>query len=315
VYTLQSQLFINAFEIIRPLLDGNHSVEKITSAGGSTLLPTTIIFLLKILRANGLLQEGDISLLPPLEAKVISQNKGQLDYFSQFTPDSQNVLTSLLQARVGLVGSKKLKACIQNSIKSMGITQIEDIDSIFIEPEKLEKDKKKLGKASQGLDILIACQESEGFGFFKDINELCLETQTRWLRVAVEGTTVLLGPTFVPHQTACYACYDRRLVSNMPDFEDYEAYKREKKSNNETAHDAFFAPLWSLTASHAAIEVARTISGFAPPKTMGRFYIMEAMSPTLVGHDVVRLPRCPACNPSRPRNQAWDECQLPNEKY
>jgi thiazole/oxazole-forming peptide maturase SagC family component len=223
-------------------------------------------------------------------------------------------LTSLRKSKVGVVGSNQLKTVIQNSLQSMGINPLEDIHLLFVEREKNEGGQKELVKALKGLDILIACQESEGFGFFETINELCLESDTRWLRVAIEGTTVSLGPTFVPFQTACYTCYDRRIASNLPDPEDYRAYQQQISSDNGSGNGGYFPPLWSLAASHTTIEIARIISGFAPPKTMGRFYLIEGMSPDAVGHEVLRLPRCPACSRRGPKKQAWDRSASSNEK-
>jgi hypothetical protein len=58
------------------------------------------------------------------------------------------------------------------------------------------------------------------------------------------------------------------------------------------------------------LEVARIISGFAPPKTIGRLYEFEATTPLVEGHDVLRLPRCPACNLKQPKREPWDILSL-----
>ena len=57
-FTLHNITFVEAFYEIQPLLNGNHSPEEISSSSQKKFLPTTILFLLKILRANGLLQEA-----------------------------------------------------------------------------------------------------------------------------------------------------------------------------------------------------------------------------------------------------------------
>jgi len=303
VYTLQSDLFIQAFELISPLLDGSHTVKEITSGGGSAYLPDTILFLLKILRRHGLLQEGSIPVSQNLASDNIDEIERQLSFLSKFNPDSFGTISMLQQARVGLVGSAQLKNHILNSIESISINQTVNVELVSIEQKK---DNKELIESLNGLDILIACQETEGFGFFETINELCLETGTRWLRVAIEGAAISLGPTFVPFQTACYTCFSRRLISNLPDSEDYMAYRQKTYSNNGGRDAGYFPPLWSLAASHVTLEVARIVSGLAPPQTMGRFYRIDEMSPAAIAHDVLRLPRCPACAVSGPKKQAWD---------
>lgn len=136
VYTLQSDLFIQAFELVRPLLDGNHTIKEITSAGGSAYLPSTILFLLKILRAHGLLQEGSLPSFKNLASDNADGIERQLCFLSQFNPDSHSAMSMLQQARVGLVGSTQLKTHIQNSIESINIKQIEDIELVSIEQGK-----------------------------------------------------------------------------------------------------------------------------------------------------------------------------------
>jgi hypothetical protein len=56
--------------------------------------------------------------------------------------------------------------------------------------------------------------------------------------------------------------------------------------------------------------VARIISGFAPPKTIGQLYEFEATTPLVEGHDVLRLPRCPACSLNQPKREPWDLISL-----
>jgi hypothetical protein len=61
-----------------------------------------------------------------------------------------------------------------------------------------------------------------------------------------------------------------------------------------------------VIAGQIALEVVRLITGFAPSKTIGRFFEFNATSPTVVGHEVLRLPRCSACISGHPKMEAWD---------
>ena len=126
------------------------------------------------------------------------------------------------------------------------------------------------------------------------------------MRVSIEGTSAILGPTVVPSQTACYSCYDRRLFSNNSEPEHYSAYKNQVNQTLGSIDNGFFPPLWSLLGSYAAIEAAKIISGFAPPATIGRFYKIQGMVPSVVGHEVLRVPRCPACGSKSPRQDPWN---------
>ena len=302
-FTLRSKLFIDVFEAIRPLLDGHHSQEQVCASCGEDILPTTVIFLLKILRANGLLQEGEVIPPLPLTPSEVTENHRILRFLSQFVLDSSSVLASLRKARVGVMGSSALKALVLNALKNTGIDQAFDLKS-------LSANNGNHREVDSNLDFLIACEESAGFSLFETVNKACIEKGIRWMCVSIEGTTAQLGPTIIPNQTACYSCYVRRIHSNLPDWNDYAAYQKQLASSSQGLDQGFLIPLGSLLAGHAAIECARILSGFDVPTTLGRFYRMEKMSPVSVGHSVLRLPRCPVCNSRSPLRQAWDSARF-----
>ncbi len=305
-FTLRHDLFIGAFEAVRPLLNGQHKLEEITASGGEIYLPTTISFLLKILRANGLLQEGNVPPPFPLNPEDLTEYEKQIQFFSHYLNNPVGALASLREARIALIGEEILLEAIQNALAGMGARPVtldfESLESMF------SSRLKKSDKASAGnLNYLIACERSPSFQFFEKINALCLEQQMRWIRVALEGTTAVMGPAIIPHQSACYVCYEGRIASNIQEQEEYLAFKEHLENNSPHPDEGFPLPLIDVVAGQTALEVVRQITGFAPPHTIGRFYEFKSISPAGVGHTVLRLPRCPACHSSQPRQEAWDQ--------
>jgi bacteriocin biosynthesis cyclodehydratase domain-containing protein len=124
--------------------------------------------------------------------------------------------------------------------------------------------------------------------------------------VSMEGTSAYLGPTVIPHQSACYICYERRVSSNIAELDNHLAYRNQLASSESPGNEGLLPGLISVIAGQVALEVVRLITGFAPPKTIGRFYEFDATSPTVVGHEVLRVPRCPACISRNPKMEAWD---------
>ena len=307
-FTLQHPLFIETFQSIRPLLDGQRTVEEIVSSTDPKYLPTTITFLLKILRANGILQEGVISPPSPLTPENLKENESQIQFFSHFVLDPVATLALLNNARVALIGSDSMKSRIQQSLLRMGFGSPVEIEAFSEETSSdPSQQHKKMVDQLEGVDFLITCQDTTGHRFFESMNAVCLETKTRWMHVAVSGTKGLMGPTIIPHQSACYACYDKRKASNAPELQDYLAYQKQTALPKS---EGFSSPLWSTLAEQVTLEVARIISGFAPPKTIGRMYEFETTTPLVEGHDVLRLPRCPVCNLKEPKREAWDLISL-----
>jgi bacteriocin biosynthesis cyclodehydratase domain-containing protein len=303
-YTLRHDLFIKTLEFIRPLLNGDHEVEEIASSGGETYLPTTITFLLKMLRANGLLQEGNVPPPAPLKSEDLNRHENFIQFLSHYVSNPVGSLALLKGAKVGVIGSHFLKISIQSSLSSVGVDSAPEIQTAL--DASSNNNGSSLTDAIKNLDYLIVCEENSDQNLFKKINSICLENDVRWIRVAIEGTMGLLGPTVIPHQSACYVCYERRIDSNISELENHIAYRNQLDCSETFPNEGLFPPLVSVIAGQVALEVVRLITSFAPPKTIGRFYEFNAISPTVIGHEIFRLPRCPACISQNPKMEAWD---------
>ncbi len=289
-FSLSHPLFVEAFYKIEPLLDGKHSVREIASSGGEAFLPTTIDFLLKMLRSNGILQEAHPYLLSP----ETNPEKRQALFLSHIIQDAGSSLEILSKVRLGLVGDGELAEDIKLSIGSMGIKNI-----IQSTPHSISKDIE-----SEGIELFIACQESPGFSFFEEVNSNCLESGVRWMHIAQQGAKALLGPTIVPYQTACYKCYSTRIDALVPDLDSHLAFK--ENHNQLPLDEGYFPPIGQAVASQVALEVARIFLGFSPPKTFGRFYEYDAFNVFPSLHNVLRFPRCPACYQKKSPMEIWD---------
>ena len=274
-YTIRHAFLIEVFRAVEPLLDGTHAVDEIAQAGEPDIAGTTAVFLLKMLHANGLVQEGDGA-----AAGGLAPWDRQLRFLAHFVPNAGSVQSALLRARVAVLGECALADETESALGSLGVATLCDVADA---------------------DFVVACQESPGFGFFDAVNGECLERGTRWLRVAVLGTTAHLGPTTVPYESCCYTCFDLRVRSHEPDPDAFTAYRA-----LAGADEGALAPLRAALAAEAALETARIFTGFAPPATIGRFYEIGARTPERIGHDVLKVPRCPSCGRGGPPREPWD---------
>ena len=303
-FTLQHPLFIEALHSIQSLLDGQRTVEEIVAARDPKYLPTTITFLLKILRANGVLQEGMVPPPPPLTPDTLLENESLVQFFSHYVLDPVGTLALIHQARVALIGSVSIRNRVQQGLQNMGFASLIEVEGYN---GKTAQDPSHLLKGIigqlEGVDILIACRDTSDHRFFETVNLACLEAQARWMHVCISGPKGIMGPTIIPRQTACYVCYDKRMASNAPDLQSYLAYQKQTGLSNS---EGFLSPLWSTLAEQVVLEIARIVTGFAPPKTIGRLYEFEATTPETECHDVLRLPRCPSCNLNEPKREPWD---------
>lgn len=301
-YTLNYRLLCDAFLAIAPLLDGHHTVDEIADAGGPEVLPTTAIFVMKILRANGVLQEGALPTgASPGEA---SQWARQITFLSHFLVDPWPAQAVLTAARVAVLGTVNARESICAAIESIGIGVVRDTEDL---DEKDWKDAILSGLGDpESTDLLVVALETPGSSVFEGVNSACLASGVRWLHVAGRGAGVVFGPTILPGQTACYACYSGRLKAHASDLDGFLAYENEVGLPAHQVDEGFLNPLWSIVAGEIALELARLMTGFTPPVTIGRFYELGASRPSRKGHDVLRLPRCPSCGTTTPSPEPWD---------
>jgi len=204
---------------------------------------------------------------------------------------------------VAVVGDRTLVEMVVGQLEKSGFQKPVAIS--VCEKDGSPSEKENLKERFRDNDLVIACQDNEGYPFFDFVNTVSLESGSRWMHVSLFGTRGVLGPTIIPLQTACYTCYETRRVSNSDDWEGHAVYR---ETFYETSHptEGHLYSLSSGLASQVSVEALRIVTGFAPPKTLGRFYEFSASSPVPEAHDVLRLPRCPNCNPTDPKREIWD---------
>jgi bacteriocin biosynthesis cyclodehydratase domain-containing protein len=297
-HTLAHPLLIQVFRKIEALLDGRHTVAEILSFVDSDFLPTTVVFLLQLLKGKGLLQPGIGE--STLDETEQAHWQKQLLFLSHFVPDASSAQSMLAKARVGLVGSDDLRQAIFYAMSSIGIGDVAELR----EPSKwCDEAHRELAS----LDLIVACEESPAFAFFDAVNRTCLVSGTRWLRVSIAGTSAQLGPTVVPNQTACYTCFGLRLRAHHLELDGCLAYQAPIGTLPTRTDEGSISPFWSVVAGQAALEIMRLLTGFASPVTIGRFYELSTVTPAAISHEVLRVPRCTSCGRRRTVAEAWDQ--------
>jgi bacteriocin biosynthesis cyclodehydratase domain-containing protein len=300
-HTLTHPVLVGAFRHIEEFLDGEHTVEEITSLAGGELQSATVVFLLKLLHGNGLLQHGGSDPVP--ESSEDESWHRQVRFLSHFVPNASRAQSVLANAQIGVVGSAEMRQAIVSAFRSIGIDGITQLS----EPATWLTES---GAGPAGFDLVVACGVEPGFSFFAAVNRACLATRTRWLRLTVSGTSAQLGPTVVPYETACYTCLDLRRQTHEDELDGYLAY-RDRAGEIDGVRDDGSAALSSVLCGQAALEVMRILVGHAPPATFGRYYEFSAASPVATPHDVLRVPRCASCSRAGFYAEAWDQPVLP----
>jgi bacteriocin biosynthesis cyclodehydratase domain-containing protein len=129
------------------------------------------------------------------------------------------------------------------------------------------------------------------------LNRLALALDTQWIQAATDGPLLLVGPTFVPNSTACFTCFETRVVMNLRESASYQKYKdalSRAGGLNSVQGAGTGGVLASLLAGHTALE-ALNMAVTGATSTVGKVLGIYLPSMEMVYSEVLRLPGCPSC--------------------
>ncbi len=298
-FTLPHPFFASVFRRAEKYLDGSHTAEGIADALGGEIDRSAVLFLLKMLTSCGLLIAGS-------KPRLSAASEPQLRFFQQINRDASGAVAALESKTVRIVAEDAMAASIAASLRQAGLPEY----GVEIEGVSAQADPVP-GKIGDHLDLVVAISSGLSDRLLVALNEQCLKTGTRWLSAAISGPQARLGPTFVPHHTACYTCFTHRLNCSSADLAADRAFENavSRGQPEQGGLDAFSA----IIAGHVALEAVRSLTGLSEPSTIARYYLFNATAPDVESHGVLRVPRCASCS-SKILRRAWDVAPADGEE-
>ena len=167
----------------------------------------------------------------------------------------------------------------------------------FAEIEQMEHLLSALGKVQTNL--LIYCPDAFDEALAKRLNESCLRHSIPFLIYQQKALEVELGPLVIPHETACYVCYELRRRATLSGA---DLFNRP----SDLSHARLNFP---LGVDWLAVEAIKFLTDVAEPITRGRIWRLNFLSGLPEVHPVLKLPRCSACgiHQIRPSRKLWEE--------
>jgi ribosomal protein S12 methylthiotransferase accessory factor len=131
-----------------------------------------------------------------------------------------------------------------------------------------------------------------------ELNKKHQADKAPWLLVQPSGIFPLVGPVFVPGETACWACLADRMMRN-----------REVKSllDRKQARRVVASPLTKDTLGHgstalAAVEIAKAIATGFRTDLRENIVSLDLLGASIVKHHVFRRPQCEVCGQKKLRD-------------
>jgi len=250
-----------------PLLDGTRPVDEIVETLGRPIAPA-VLTALSLLAENGLLADGPQSATDgaTMSASFVAE--------AGLVPSIGRAAEAIRIATVTVVGTGLAASETARQLEDAGIGQVErtDFDDGIV-----------------GSFVVAAPSPAEA-PELEALNARRLESRDPWLQILpFDGRLVVVGPVFLPRQSACRTCYALRRAATSGYEEDFEVVER------TPVRAASPLAISAVAAGLASVLTLRWLSS-CDPNIPGTLYTFEHGSILRVGHHrVLRVPRCPSC--------------------
>jgi len=346
LFTLKGRI-VPLLQSIRVLLDGQRDLEAIIQALPN-YRAADIVKTLEVLQTRGLLEDASIAPPPPLMPEEVGRYETQMAFFSQSTLDRFEPQCALKTAKVVILGLGDIGVRVLAFLGLSGVGEIDGVDWRQVEEtdvfsgalyraEDLHQSKATAAQQRvaelnpyvkytgveaalhtaedaraliRGKTLAILCLDGPAPGLLQIVNEACLAEGVAWTSARLEDDEGIVGPSVIPRVTPCYKCFELRLKANLSRYEEYIAYEKHL-IDAEDAHDSYpprLHPAAAILAGYLALEAIKLLTKVVEPALLGQIYILNFLSLETSLHEILKLPRCPACSLTRqiPSQKAWN---------
>lgn len=274
VVTLEGRAASALLPELLPRLDGRRTLEEIVAELGQAVAPA-IEHAVSLLDANQLLVDGSSTNVCVDDGRSIAATfvaaTGR-----RTTADA--AVDALGAACVVVLGSGETAATVAAEVARTGVGRVEVHD---------------LGAPVIDADLVIAAPAPGEVSQLDAVNRACLASGAPWIQVLpFDGRSVVVGPLYLPHVSACRACYVLRRSACSGYEADYGLVER-------AALRAESPPFLTAIAAGLAAVVALRWVTTQDPTLPGRLYALDVGTVIRLSHDhLLRVPRCSACGPT-----------------
>jgi bacteriocin biosynthesis cyclodehydratase domain-containing protein len=150
----------------------------------------------------------------------------------------------------------------------------------------------------EAADFVICSLESFAPATLHAVNAAAIQTRKPWMSIFVDGSQATVGPTYIPGETSCYLEFEMQSEASHTRQDEYLLYKEHLQAKGHASVRPVLPPYSDVAASLGAISILRfLLSGTA--FTVGRAVHVDFERMSIDYQDVLRVPRCPACNAVR----------------
>jgi molybdopterin-synthase adenylyltransferase len=315
-----------------PLLDGGHTLADIQAQVADVFTSADIEAGLQLLADNNLLRDAaglDLS------DEARSRLTPQLNFFHEMEMNAEDIQARLKRARVTILGLGGAGAGTAQALAAAGVGQLRCLDAEKVAPAdsylssvfslsevgdfrtdvlarrisatnpevavstqtRLPENDDQVLQLINGSDFVLNCLDAGQSSLVYKLNRACLKANLRWSSCSVEGPEVVIGPTVVPFETACYLCYKMRSVACAGNPEEefaFETFLDRRKRDDSAQRESLVFGI-GVAANLLSLEAVKALSGVLTLSARGSLVVLDLLTLESTKHVVLRKPWCPAC--------------------
>ncbi|MCT4626399.1 TOMM precursor leader peptide-binding protein [Halodesulfovibrio sp.] len=324
LFVIKGPNLLNLINDLMPLLTGENTLPEIISQLADRYPEKSIISILTRLTQRRVVRERIEA--TPETSKI---HPAQQAYFSQFSPNANPNLAALASAHVAVIGLGPIGTSVAHTLAQSGIGRISVSDSNPVQLEDTlaaEAPSATIGSSCEENfvmsirenfpevqwdimdlslrhieredhpDYIVVCHENYRPDMLADINTFCLSSGVPYTWCSLDALCGTVGPTVLPHETACFECYTTRLNANADYPDELQAYEQQLRTNGNPTLFGYLPSHTQLIAGLVSLEVVKDISGLTPPVTYNAQLELNLLTMEFALHPVLKLPRCSACS-------------------
>ncbi len=279
-----------------PLLDGNRTVAEIAAAFEDVAAPV-------IEQAVGVFAERD--LLEEVNEAALEPDLELGAFFAVLNNNSIDA-EAMRKGHVLIIGGQNegkltLGRLYREALSRTGVGSLTEAPA--------EADLPWGNLVGANCDLVMFLPDRPLLPAREAVHKACLEAGVKLSTAGfLNSTTLVVGPTVVPGETACWTCHELRVKGVQNHYPEFEAFQQFLQSHPEVDPVGSRLPaLAQALAGLAAFETIRILTNVMPPVTYGAMVTLNCMDMAVEMHDVLKLPRCPVCGPVRhdPQRRIW----------
>ncbi len=181
---------------------------------------------------------------------------------------------------------------LQDYLPLLGFNEIKGISCRF-------DDEERINGVFKDADFIIVNSEFFSPKLFHTMNKTAISMKKPWITVYADGSQGIIGPTYIPGETLCYNEFEIQTEATIRLRDEYLLYKEYMEDEGIKNFNLVIPPLLDIISNFAVIFVINfLIKKYSP--TVGRAIFINFEDFSIDFQEVLKLPRCPACEVTKP---------------